>query len=459
MTAGPAFAEPSPGVFTVDRRSGADFDRLLRTLDERGQLPHAIADLWALTPGRSGLTLGLESLRHLFRAVQQVGIEHEIRYLAVLPGEQGPARAAAEALSGFARAMTPVNHLFRMNSLQPDATAGALAVADGVLRELRLAEGPTARGGHEIRHADGTRSERVLQPWNGGGRPAASALPLKEGGVYLISGGAGALGLHLAGYLAQQCRARLVLLGRRQPDAERREKLAALEAAGAEVLYLACDVADRDDVGRALATARERFGTLDGVFHSAGLVGSAGVMEAGQAEFDAVLAPKLHGTVHLDELTQQDPLDFFVLFSSIAAYVGDFGQGSYAAANRFLDAYAHQREALRAEGLRHGRSISINWPYWDEGGMLGDIEQDGTAKTLYYDYSGMRGLRTAEGIRALLTILVSGETQVVVTKGERAKIEKVLRVAARTASRPPGRPRCRGPRCPPRRSARRSGHA
>ncbi|MFB7615013.1 SDR family NAD(P)-dependent oxidoreductase, partial [Kitasatospora sp. NPDC056181] len=436
VTAGQAFAEPAPDVFTVDRRSGADFDRLLRTLGERGRLPREIADLWALTPGRSDLTLGLESLRHLFRAVHRAGVEQEIQYLAVLPGEQGPgaqepSRAAAEALSGFARAMTPVNHLFRMNTLQLDAAAGAgaEAVAAGVLRELHLAEGPTARGGHEIRHTGATRSERVLRPWTAGGKPAASPLPLKEGGVYLISGGAGALGLHLATYLAQQCRARLVLLGRRQPDAERREKLAALEAAGAEVLYLACDVADRADVGRALSAARERFGSLDGVFHSAGIVGSLGVMEADQAEFDAVLAPKLHGTVHLDELTGQDPLDFFVLFSSIAAHVGDFGQGSYAAANRFLDAYAHQREALRAEGLRHGRSISVNWPYWDEGGMLGDIEQDGTAKTLYYDYSGMRGLRTAEGIQALLKILVSGETQVVVTKGERAKIEKVLRVA------------------------------
>src|SRR5262249_6791657 len=151
--------------------------------------------------------------------------------------------------------------------------------------------------------------------------------------------------------------------------------------------------------------------------------GDTDVLAAARADLDEVLAPKVHGTVHLDELTREESLDFFVLFSSIAAHVGDFGQGSYAAANRFLDAYAHHREALRAEGARHGGSISIDWPYWDEGGMLGHIERDATSKALYFDHSGLRGLGTAEGIRALMAILASDETQVVVAKGERGKIE------------------------------------
>ncbi|MFC9944107.1 SDR family NAD(P)-dependent oxidoreductase [Streptomyces pratensis] len=433
-----SFQESGPDLFSVDRRSADDFDRLLRTLDERDLLPQAIVNFWPLNQDPSDLGIELEGLLHLFRAVHRAGTGREVQYLSVLPDRPGPQRAAVEALSGFGRAMASVDHLFRTKSLQVADARDADATVDSVLRELGGAEGSVPRGWQEIRHADGIRSERVLRPWTAGTRRDASELPLKEGGVYLISGGAGALGLHLGRYLAQQCRARLVLLGRREPDAPLREKIAALETAGAEVLYLACDVADREGVGSALAAARKRFGTLDGVFHGAGVIGGTGVMDVDWAGFEAVLAPKTHGTVHLDELTAADPLDFFFMFSSIAAYVGDFGQGSYAAANRFLDGYALHREELRAQGLRHGRSVSVNWPYWDEGGMLGELAEDGPAKTLYHDHSGLRGLRTEEGIGALLQILMSDETQVVVTKGERQKIEKVLRVegAGRAGTEP-----------------------
>ncbi|MFC9161974.1 SDR family NAD(P)-dependent oxidoreductase [Streptomyces fungicidicus] len=426
---GNAFEESGPDLFTVDRRSAGDFDRLLRTLDERGLAPRTIVNFWPLTPDPSDLTIELESLLHLFRAVHRAGTEQEVRYLFVLPDRSGPQRAAAEALLGFGRAVTAVDHLFRVESLQVADAHDADSVTGSVLRELGRAEAPVARGWHEVRHADGARSERVLRPWTAGTRSGAPGMPLKEGGVYLISGGAGALGLHLGRYLARECRARLVLLGRREPDASLREEFAALEAAGAEVLYLACDVADRDAVSTALDAIRKRFGSPDGVFHGAGVMGGTGVMDVDWADFESVLAPKTHGTVHLDELTAEDPLDFFLVFSSIAAYVGDFGQGSYAAANRFLDGYVLHREELRAQGLRHGRSVSVNWPYWDEGGMLGELAEDGPARTLYRDHSGMRGLRTDEGIGALLEILRSDETQVLVTKGERPRIERVLRLA------------------------------
>ncbi|MGJ7907985.1 SDR family NAD(P)-dependent oxidoreductase [Actinopolyspora sp. H202] len=431
------FEEIAPDLFGVDRRDPDDFDRLLEVLDERVGLPHAIVNLWSLTSDDPDLTIELESALHLFRAVHRTGAA--ILHLSVLSDEPGPHRAAGEALAGFARAIPQVNHLFRMNSLHVAGAGDTGTVVDSVLQELCVAEGDM-RAGREIRRADGVRSERLLRPWSPEARHVGSELPLKEGGVYLISGGVGALGTILGTYLARQCRARLVLLGRRASDDTVREKIAALEEAGAEVLYLTCDVADSGQVSAALAAARERFGTLDGVFHGAGLISGTPVLDVDRAGLAAVLAPKLRGTVHLDELTVVDSLDFFVAFSSIAAYVGDFGQGSYAAANRFLDGYVQHREGLREEGLRHGRSLSINWPYWDDGGMLGELAEDGAAKALYYDYSGLRGLRTEEGIEALLRILASGETQVMVTKGERPKIEKVLRVAggehAQVAAKP-----------------------
>src|SRR5690606_32997801 len=190
VRSGNLFQESGPDLFTVDRRSAEDFDRLLRTLGERELSPRAIVNFWPLTPDPSGLTIELEGLLHLFRSVHRTGTEQEVQYLSVLPDRTGPQRAAAEALVGFGRAMTAVDHLFRVGSLEVADAGDADAVAGSVLRELGRAEGSAPRGGHEIRHADGGRSERVLRPWTAQARSGASELPLKEGGVYLLSGGA-----------------------------------------------------------------------------------------------------------------------------------------------------------------------------------------------------------------------------------------------------------------------------
>ena len=431
------FAQTSSGVFGANLHSAADIDRLVRTLDERGLLPHDVVDLWSSASSSADLTARLELVFHLFRAVRQVTAEQEIQYLAVLPGMLGPSRAAAEALSGFGRALVAVDYGFRVNTLRLDGQPDATTIVDAVLREF--ARGGPARAGHEVSYTDGVRSEQVLQAWTGGPRRDEPAdLLLKQNGVYIITGGAGALGMYISAYLARHCRARLVLLGRREPDAALHEKIAALRNEGAEVLYLPCDVADRDALGEAIAEARTRFGAVNGVIHAAGVMGETPVTDVNVHQLRADLAPKMQGTVHLDELTADEPLDFFVAFSSIAAYVGDFGRGSYAAGNRFLDGYMHYREELRAVGARSGRSLSINWPYWQEGGMLAEIAHDGAAKKLYHDYSGLRGLQTREGISALMRLLAAGEPQVVVAKGERHKVEKVLRVGA--LARPQPRP-------------------
>ena len=72
----------------------------------------------------------------------------------------------------------------------------------------------------------------------------------------------------------------------------------------------------------------------------------------------AVLAPKVYGTLYLDELTKDEDLDFFVTFSSLAAVAGNAGQTDYSFANSFMDSFAAGRERLRADGARSGRTLT-----------------------------------------------------------------------------------------------------
>jgi acyl transferase domain-containing protein/acyl carrier protein len=214
---------------------------------------------------------------------------------------------------------------------------------------------------------------------------------LREGGVYLITGGLGGIGLTLAEYLARAVHARLVLTGRgRFPAAEAREQwlathdpqdrtsvrirnVEALEAAGAEVLVVQADVVDQAQMEAAVRATRERFGAIHGVIHTAGLPGGGVIPLKTREAADGVLRPKVHGTRILESVLRDEPLDFFVLCSSVASAVGGVGQVDYCAANAFMDAFAH------AGNGHDGRlTVSINWDAWTGVGMAVNTASDYT---------------------------------------------------------------------------------
>lgn len=229
---------------------------------------------------------------------------------------------------------------------------------------------------------------RVYEPSPLPDSPAPDQLPLRDGGVYLITGGLGGLGLELTHFIARTVAANLVLLNRTPlPEREtwagwlassdpalagmRRKisQIQALEAQGANVLALVADVSDRAQMQQVMQTIRARFGRLDGVLHAAGVPG-AGIVQLKTATAAAsVFAPKLYGTLILQELLADQSLDFFLLFSSITAITGGFGQVDYCAANAFLDAFAQANSTLRGQ-----RTLSINWDAWQQVGMAASPE-------------------------------------------------------------------------------------
>src|SRR5205085_11725627 len=180
-----------------------------------------------------------------------------------------------------------------------------------------------------------------------------------------MAGGTGKLGLILAEHLARNYGAGVVLAGRElPPQQQQQQQIRQLAELGGRAAFVAADLTCQSDVEALLAAAKARFGPINGVIHAAGTFSEGYVAARGRAETVAVIDPKVRGALWLDRATRDEPLDFFVMFSSSAAVFGNAGQADYAYANAFLDGFALLREQWRAEGRRHGRALSINWPIW-----------------------------------------------------------------------------------------------
>jgi myxalamid-type polyketide synthase MxaE and MxaD len=209
--------------------------------------------------------------------------------------------------------------------------------------------------------------------------PTLSERPtLRADGSYVITGGLGALGVRVARWMAERGARHLVLLSRTPlppretwptltgPVADRVAILAEAEALGARIHHASVDVADLD----ALRGFRDRyraagFPAIRGVVHTAAVIDDRQVHAIDEDSLERVWRPKALGAWHLHQVLEQEPLDFFVLFSSLGSVLGQTGQGTYAVANAFLDGLAHHRVA---KGLP---AMSVNWAGWADLGFAG----------------------------------------------------------------------------------------
>ncbi|MBD0742360.1 SDR family NAD(P)-dependent oxidoreductase [Streptomyces sp. CBMA152] len=331
---------------------------------------------------------------------------------------------AYEALSGLLKSAHLENPLLlgQVVAVPADAPAADLAEA--------LAEGARAPRDQQVRHEGGRR--RVLGWEPVGELPDAGPVVWREGGVYLITGGAGGLGLILAQEIAHRASgAVLCLTGRAEPDAERRAALDALRQTGASIEYHVLDAADADGTAALVADLVRRHGAVHGVVHAAGVLHDNFLLKKSAAEFARVLRPKLAGAVALDQATKDEDLDFFVLFSSVMGATGNVGQADYAVANAFLDHFARHRDALVGAGERAGRSVAIGWPLWESGGM----GVDAATRDALHTRAGMVPMATSAGIEAFHRALTAGEPQIVVGAGERVRLQAYLETGS-AAPRP-----------------------
>jgi NADPH:quinone reductase-like Zn-dependent oxidoreductase len=234
------------------------------------------------------------------------------------------------------------------------------------------------------------------------GEAGDGGLTLREDASYLVTGGLGGLGLKLARWLVDRGCKNLVLTGRSAPSEDAQRQLDGLQKSGAKIAVRKCDVGRRDDVAALLAGIGQELPPLRGVFHLAGVLDDGVLREQNRERFDRVMASKVLGAWNLHELTQDQPMDLFVLFSSAAALLGSPGQGNYAAANAFLDVLAAWRRWHKQPGL------SVNWGSWAEVGMASRLKDSEGRR---WSATGIGWIEPAQGLRTLEQLLAEDRVQ------------------------------------------------
>ncbi|MCX5115055.1 SDR family NAD(P)-dependent oxidoreductase [Streptomyces sp. NBC_00378] len=320
------------------------------------ETPHA--EFTAL-PG--GLIATVDLVKFLIEAAGPAPLWTVTRGAVAVGRSDPPADPAQATVTGFGRVV----------GLEHPGWWGGQIDLPAVLDDRALARvagilGTTGDEDQVAVRASGVFARRLVRaPF---GEPVQSWNPR---GTILITGGTGALGTFIARWLADQGAEHLVLTSRRGPAAPGAAELEAeLTAKGVRATIAACDVSDRTAVENLVAGLRSQGDPVTAVIHTAGVSQLSSIEDTDHPTFADVITAKAAGARNLDHALGDDPLDAFVVFSSISGIWGSGGQGAYAAANTYLDAFAADRRA------RGRTATAVSWGAWGGAGMAkGEAEQ------------------------------------------------------------------------------------
>jgi acyl transferase domain-containing protein len=432
VTPGAGFVQHE-GDYEIDPTDPRHYAALLRDLQAANRFPDHIAHLWGVsndesTPEAASFDrhqqLGLYSLLLTARAIIALDAAAEIDIgvvtngLHAVTGEEKLSPGKATIL-GACKAIPQEYPGLRCRSIDI-----VLPATDGAYEE-RLAPEVLSELGTESRdtivaYREGQRWVQFFEPVRL--TESAESTPLlREGGVYLITGGLGNIGLALAEELARSVRARIVLIGRSglpprgkwtdwvlnhdhdDPTCHRIRKVQAIESLGSEVLVFSADVADEEALRRVVDRSCALFGEIHGVIHAAGTIAPdafTGIDQVDAALCERHFRPKVRGLLALEKVLRGRALDFWLVISSLSSVLAGLGFVAYAAANIFLDAFAAAHNWVDGSTW-----ISVNWDAWDfQDGADDDADSVPSALTML----------SREGVETFRRILSWGSLQQVV---------------------------------------------
>ncbi|WP_437594346.1 SDR family NAD(P)-dependent oxidoreductase [Sorangium sp. So ce1000] len=420
VDAGAAFERPAPDRYLVDPARPEDLVRLVaEALGPDQPACAGIVDLFGLDAAALEETsaaslaaaeaLGCAGVLHLVQALTAAGRSPRLWVLtrgAQAAGEELLAVSPVQASPwGLGRVIAQEHPELRATLVDLAPRGGADEAASLAELLLSATDEPQWALRGDARYVARLARRPMAALADPGGRPAGGTaddeLRLRPDGAYLITGGLGALGLEVARWMVERGAKHLVLVGRSGGSPAAQEAVGALERGGARVEIARADVANATELATALARVALRLPPLRGVVHAAGSVDDAPLVELTRERLAAVMSSKVAGAFNLHGLTLGAPLDFFVLFSSVASMLGTAGQGNYAAANAFLDALAHHRRALGLPGL------SINWGPWSEVGLATRAD-----RSAFLAARGIASLSPSDGLHALGRLLRADAAQI-----------------------------------------------
>ena len=425
VTLGSGFQQIDPDHYQISQQEPADIALLLAQILAHGPLQAVIYQWQGETVAANTKRHGAESLyagvQPLFSLVQQLLRVAPTCRLLVWSQDQGRQTAlAALALSGLIKSI---------RAEHPDVAITQVIFTE----EMALASQTAALAVELAQPLPGAavvkyqQQQRWLEQLVQVEPVQAMGSSFHAGGVYLITGGMGGLGQIFARHIAALGGVKLVLTGRSALAEPQQAVLQQLKtpvgvAQPNEVVYYRCDVANAEDVALLFEKIKLRFTRLTGIIHSAGVVRDGLLARKSWADFYQVANSKLKGIVYLDQASAAMALDFFVAFSSVSAVLGNQGQTDYAFGNAYLDAFCRWRQLQVQQGLRQGRSVSMNWPIWQQGGMhIAPAVLAGLKQSI-----GMVPLSTELGLQLFEQMMASDMAQLMPLYGVKTRLDRLV---------------------------------
>lgn len=376
---GDRFTRLSDDSYTLNPQNREDYDALLQELRAGERFPQIIVHAWNVTTnGRNELweearCRSFDSLLFLAQALEHVNSGRGVR-LGIVSNNMQKVCGEREVRLEKSLLLGPLKVIPQEYPNQRCQSIDLLLPEDGEWQNLLsdLFEELTSPLQYRVvAYRNGERWVQGFEPWRPEQMPQL-APRLRDGGVYLITGGLGGIGLTLAEEIARTVKARLILIGRSTLPAGRKiRKLEQLEELGCEVRTFAADVSDEPAIANVVNLVRAEFGNINGVIHAAGIPGG-GIIHLKTPELaEEVLKPKTRGTLVLHSALQDCELDFFMLCSSTNSIIGGFGQSDYCAANAFCDAFAQSHFSHRGPYF-----IAVNWDRWQSVGMAAQADEN-----------------------------------------------------------------------------------
>ncbi len=273
----------------------------------------------------------------------------------------------------------------------------------------------------EIEYREGRRFVKVNEKIDVSKQSAGRDF-IKKDGVYLLTGGMGGLGQIFIEELSTQPGVKLIVCGRSELSTEKKRILEDWKKQNRFIEYQKVDITSYEDVKSLHERILRDHGRIDGIVHMAGINRDSYIIKKELDEFLSVCKPKVDGTIQLDRVFAEDDLDFFALFSSTTAIMGNAGQCDYAYANYVMNHFATYRNELVNLGKRNGKTVAINWPLWANGGMQVDkVKKDDLVESV-----GMIPMSNESGMQAFHFALTNSYEEVIVVEGIEERITAAL---------------------------------
>jgi polyketide synthase PksJ len=404
---GPGFCKLNDREYILDPHQESHYHDLFKDLAHHDKLPHQIVHWWSVTgegrqdpnPGqvREEQFIGFYSLLYLARALGKHGGAEDFQVIVVSDNMQ---EAAGEkelhpgkmTLLGTVKVIPQEYHNIRCRSLDIVLPTPGSVEENHLLAQL-LEEFIADTSETIVAFRANHRWIQTFESLHLKAPPQEPAC-LRHSGVYLIIGAFGGVGLVLAEHMARQVNAKLILTSRRGlPDktgwqewltthdqtdetSRRIRKVQQLEALDTEVLVIAADAANRQQMSRLIRKAEDKLGPINGIIYAAGLGGGNSfrpINDISSTQCEQQFKPKVYGLLVLHDLFKDKPLDFCLLMSSTAAILGGLAFVAYSAANLFMDAFVNWKNH-QCVNENTVTWLSVNWDSW----RMEIIENQGT---------------------------------------------------------------------------------